>query len=71
MAPEVITHPFSMVMDVWSLGCLLLDMTTTTVCTQSELASKLTKMKSDIYILEDVFEEVSKVVCMYHDLVIF
>ena len=61
MAPEVMTQAYDERSDVWSLGCILLEMTTTAIYNQQQLADKLVEIKKDPYILEEVFEEIAKV----------
>ena len=61
MAPEVMTQAYDERSDVWSLGCMLLEMTTTAVYNKQQLASKLKEIKEDPYLLEEVFEDISKV----------
>ncbi|XP_070175840.1 serine/threonine kinase-like domain-containing protein STKLD1 isoform X1 [Littorina saxatilis] len=60
MAPEVMDQAYDERSDVWSLGCVLLEMTSTAIFTQQQLAAKLMDIKKDPYILEEVFEDIAK-----------
>lgn len=60
MAPEVMTQAYDERSDIWSLGCLLLEMATTAMYDQQQLAKKLEEIKEDSYILEEVFEDIAK-----------
>ena len=61
MAPEVMTQAYDERSDVWSLGCMLLELTTTAIYDQKQLSEKLLEIKKDPYILEEVFEDIAKV----------
>ncbi|KAL8600836.1 hypothetical protein ACOMHN_056494 [Nucella lapillus] len=61
MAPEAMTQAYDERSDVWSLGCLLLEMTTTTLFTQQHFVGKLAEIKKDADVLEEVLEDVSKI----------
>ncbi|XP_025112507.1 serine/threonine kinase-like domain-containing protein STKLD1 isoform X2 [Pomacea canaliculata] len=58
MAPEVMTQAFDERSDVWSLGCLLFEMLTTSLSSQNEVAQKLTEAKKDVQSLEEIYEEI-------------
>lgn len=60
-APEVMTQAFDEHSDVWSLGCILFEMTTTFMYDMAKVVEKLDQIKKDAYILEEIFEEISKV----------
>ena len=63
LAPELteLFADFSPATDIWSLGVLLFELTTTSFYTEEEAQEKLKEVKEDPYILEEVFEEVAKV----------
>lgn len=61
MAPEVMTQAFDERSDVWSLGCLLFEMLTTSLSSQNEVAQKLTEAKKDVQSLEEIYEEICTV----------
>ena len=61
MAPEVSEKAYDERSDVWSLGCILLEMCTTAFFDQGKLASKLLEARNDAFALEEVYEEMDAV----------
>jgi probable inactive protein kinase-like protein SgK071 len=61
MAPEVMEQAYDERSDVWSLGCVLLEMTTTAIYSQDQIFAKLTEIKTDAIALEEVYDEIAKV----------
>jgi serine/threonine protein kinase len=41
MAPEVDEKHFTQASDVWALGCILIELTTTSIYTEEELRDKI------------------------------
>lgn len=66
MAPEVLERPYDERSDVWSLGCILLEIATSGV-TESEqtISGKLIEIKHNPQELENMLEEVGKVSKLY------
>ncbi|KAK3087169.1 hypothetical protein FSP39_002522 [Pinctada imbricata] len=62
LAPELTESfaDFSTATDVWSLGVLLFELTTTAFFTEEDAMNKLREVKEDPYILEEVFEDIAK-----------
>jgi serine/threonine protein kinase len=61
MAPEVDEKHFTQASDVWALGCILIELTTTSIYTEEELRDKIKETKEDSFVMEQIFEEVAKV----------
>lgn len=60
MAPEVLERPYDERSDVWSLGCIILELATCGFLDQSQISSKLFQIKHSPQELEDVLKEVGK-----------
>ena len=60
MAPETDEKEFTQASDVWALGCILLDLTTTSILTEEEIVNKIKEIKEDPFVMEEIFEEVAK-----------
>ncbi|XP_074655282.1 serine/threonine kinase-like domain-containing protein STKLD1 [Tubulanus polymorphus] len=60
MAPEVMERPYDERSDVWSLGCIILEMTTCGFLDTNHMMSKLFELKSSQEVLEETLQEVSK-----------
>ncbi|XP_027054590.1 serine/threonine kinase-like domain-containing protein STKLD1 isoform X1 [Pocillopora verrucosa] len=60
MAPEVLERPYDERSDVWSLGCIVLELATCGFLDQSQISSKLFQIKQSPQELEDVLKEVEK-----------
>ncbi|XP_067662721.1 serine/threonine kinase-like domain-containing protein STKLD1 [Haliotis asinina] len=60
MAPEIQNNPYDERSDVWALGCILFEMTTTAMFDSVIVATKLKEVKDDPGILEEIFEDVAK-----------
>ena len=61
MAPEVREKGFSPQSDIWSLGCILFELTTASLLSQSECKEKIKAIKEDTFVMEEVLEDVAKV----------
>jgi serine/threonine protein kinase len=63
LAPELteLGADFSESTDVWSLGCILFDLTTASFLDEAEAVARLGEVREDPYKLEEVFEDVAKV----------
>ncbi|XP_013388890.1 serine/threonine kinase-like domain-containing protein STKLD1 isoform X2 [Lingula anatina] len=60
MAPEVLEKPYDERSDVWSAGCILLEMATCGRLMKQEIAQKLFEIKNDPQVLEQVLEDIQK-----------
>ncbi|XP_046542734.1 serine/threonine kinase-like domain-containing protein STKLD1 [Haliotis rubra] len=60
MAPEIQNNPYDERSDVWALGCILFEMTTTAMFDGVMVATKLKEVKDDPGVLEEIFEDVAK-----------
>ncbi|XP_028411067.1 serine/threonine kinase-like domain-containing protein STKLD1 isoform X2 [Dendronephthya gigantea] len=60
MAPEVLERPYDERSDVWSLGCILLELATTGFLDSAQASSTLFQIKQSPHVLEDVLEKVGK-----------
>ncbi|XP_057289397.1 serine/threonine kinase-like domain-containing protein STKLD1 [Hydractinia symbiolongicarpus] len=60
MAPEVLERPYDERSDVWSLGCILLEMATCGFLDASQISSILFQIKSSPQVLEEALEQVGK-----------
>ncbi|KAL9989644.1 hypothetical protein ACROYT_G004211 [Oculina patagonica] len=60
MAPEVLERPYDERSDVWSLGCIVLELATCGFLDQSQISSKLFQIKHSPQELEDVLKDVGK-----------
>ncbi|MEE6519356.1 hypothetical protein FKM82_031125 [Ascaphus truei] len=56
MAPEALQFSYSEKSDVWSLGCVLLDMMTCSITTDAEVAALLQEIRLDPVCLENVLK---------------
>ena len=61
MAPEVLEKPYDERSDVWSAGCIALEMATCGIYDKGQMSSKLFEIKSNPAALEETLEEVKKV----------
>ncbi|XP_060069798.1 serine/threonine kinase-like domain-containing protein STKLD1 [Ylistrum balloti] len=59
LAPEIEKTGFSPVTDIWSLGCILFELTTSTLYDEKDVTEKMKEAKEDPYVMEEVFEEVA------------
>ncbi|XP_068695126.1 uncharacterized protein [Montipora foliosa] len=60
MAPEVLERPYDERSDVWSLGCIVLELATCGFLDQAQISFKLYQIKQSPQELEDVLKEVGK-----------
>lgn len=60
MAPEVLERPYDERSDVWSLGCILLELATTGFLDSAQASSTLFQIKQSPHVLDDVLEKVGK-----------
>ncbi|XP_043913755.1 serine/threonine kinase-like domain-containing protein STKLD1 isoform X2 [Protopterus annectens] len=56
MAPEAMEFTFSAKSDIWSLGCIILEMMTCTAMNQEETALLLQKIRQDVHNLENILQ---------------
>ena len=61
MAPEVLEKPYDERSDVWSAGCIALEMASCHFCDNAQMCGKLFEIKHHAQTLEDMLEEVAKV----------
>ena len=61
MAPEVLERPYDERSDVWSAGCIALEMTTCGVMDSKSMSQCLYTLKNDSQVLEDLMSKVSGV----------
>ena len=59
--PEVLEKPYDERSDVWSAGCIALEMATCGIYDKGQMSSKLFEIKSNPAALEETLEEVKKV----------
>ncbi|XP_065068204.1 serine/threonine kinase-like domain-containing protein STKLD1 [Rhopilema esculentum] len=60
MAPEVLERPYDERTDIWSLGCILLEMATCGFMDAAQIGGTLFQIKQSPQVLEDVLETVAK-----------
>jgi probable inactive protein kinase-like protein SgK071 len=60
MAPEVLERPYDERSDVWSLGCIILEMATCSFLDRAAVNAVLFDMKQSINLLEEILEKVQK-----------
>ncbi|XP_077986534.1 uncharacterized protein LOC144440938 [Glandiceps talaboti] len=60
MAPEVMEKAYDERSDLWSLGCITLEMATCGIMDTSEIQAVLFQIKSSSQVLEEVLEDVAK-----------
>jgi serine/threonine protein kinase len=61
MAPECVSHGYSETCDIWSLGCVLFELVTAWLYNSDEAIAKLQQVRNDPGVLDEVFEDISKV----------
>ena len=61
MAPEVLERPYDERSDVWSAGCIALEMATCGFYDHAQMSSRLFEIKKSPPALEETLEEVKKV----------
>ena len=61
MAPECVSHGYSETCDIWSLGCVLFELVTAWLYSSDEAIAKLQEIRNDPGVLDEVFEDISKV----------
>ena len=61
MAPEVLERPYDERSDVWSLGCIVLELITYGLFDAAAMAGKLCEIKHNAQALDDILTESSKV----------
>ncbi|XP_021369620.1 serine/threonine kinase-like domain-containing protein STKLD1 isoform X2 [Mizuhopecten yessoensis] len=59
LAPELEDTGFTPVTDIWSLGCILFELTTSTFYDEKQVIEKMKEAKEDAFVLEQVFEDVA------------
>lgn len=60
MAPEVMDRPYDERSDVWSLGCIILEMATCSTMDAAQISAALFEIKQDPQCLEDVLAGIQK-----------
>ena len=68
MAPEVLERPYDERSDVWSIGCIVLEMATCSVYDTSQMSGKLFEIKHSPEALEEMLEEVGKASDIFENL---
>ncbi|XP_032240753.2 serine/threonine kinase-like domain-containing protein STKLD1 isoform X2 [Nematostella vectensis] len=68
MAPEVLEKPYDERSDVWSLGCIILEMATCKIMDSAEMSSCLFQIKSNPETLEDILRQVKPIYKSGNDL---
>ena len=61
MAPETMEQPFNFDSDIWSLGCIMLELMTCGIWETAEMAGHLYEIKHSKTTLDNLLEEVAKV----------
>lgn len=61
MAPEVAMEGYTEKSDMWSLGCVLFELVTCWLYKHEETIQKLKEIRDNPITLDEIFEEVSKV----------
>lgn len=61
MAPEVAMEGYTEKSDMWSLGCVLFELVTCWLYNHEETIQKLKEIRDNPITLDEIFEEVSKV----------
>lgn len=61
MAPEAAAHGYSETSDIWSLGCVLFELVTAWLYNSKEAVAKLQEVRKNPDVLDEVFEDISKV----------
>ena len=61
MAPEVFDHAYDERSDIWSVGCILIEMVTCSFINKSDIAGKLSEIKHSTRALDTLMASVSRV----------
>lgn len=61
MAPEVMDRPYDERSDVWSAGCIVLELASCSFCDTQTMMGKLFEIKHSVQGLEDLLSKVSQV----------
>ena len=61
MAPEVLERPYDERSDVWSLGCIALELVTCGLYDAAAMSGKLFEIKHNPQALEDIMKQVAEV----------
>jgi probable inactive protein kinase-like protein SgK071 len=60
-APEVLEKPYDERSDVWSLGCILLELMSTAFCDKATMAGKLFEIKHNPQALKELLDQAGQV----------
>ncbi|XP_069122430.1 serine/threonine kinase-like domain-containing protein STKLD1 [Argopecten irradians] len=60
LAPELEDTGFTAVTDIWSLGCILFELTSSPFFDEKQATETMKEAKEDAYVMEEVFEDVAK-----------
>ena len=60
-APEVLEKAYDQRSDVWSLGCVMLELASTAFCDKTTMAGKLFEIKHNPTALQQLLEQVEQV----------
>jgi probable inactive protein kinase-like protein SgK071 len=68
MAPEVLDRPYDERSDVWSAGCIMLELASCSFCDTQTMTGRLFEIKHSVEALEEMLTKVSEVKPMLNHL---